>query len=228
MKKEETGPLAPATIISGVIIGVLATVIAAIVIGEGRFAPTPLPPNEPTLTYRPRPASTPQPLPPIEESIPTAVGIRNPSGNIPCTGEPIIVDDYSLSVDECTVHTNSYSQQEVKLTVRNIGNRPRTFRFLRSSVLLKDDVKTTYKPVVSKFKMANTAGTCVEADLNTIGQVEIEPGGEANIESNIGYWCNWPNTLPAFLGPMPPNAKKVFIEFNDFGPFTGFAIETVP
>jgi hypothetical protein len=74
--------------------------------------------------------------------------------------------------------------------------------------------------------MADTAQSCVEADLFNSGSVEIKPGRDVSIASTAN-WCNEPD-LPVYRGPIPPNAKEVFIEFNDFGPFTGFAVETVP
>lgn len=55
-------------------------------------------------------------------------------------------------------------------------------------------------------------------------QVEMPVQEPVQFTSTLGFdWIE--TTLLSFQGPIPPAATKLYIDFNGFGPFSGFSIE---
>lgn len=155
-------------------------------------------------------------------------GIRNPSGTIQA-GNTIIVDDLALNVEPENAFSTGSDYIRLQFYVENISAQKKLFRFTPNSISLIDDVGNTYD-VTFKYNV-----NCHTSDLSKIRQVSIASGREITFKSageNDGnWWCSSVSTsqssLPMYTGPISISAKKLYIVFNGFGPFSGFQVEII-
>lgn len=181
--------------------------------------PTPIPSITPTLPN----TSTPTITPPIPT--PTEFGVLNPQGILPA-GMPVIVDDYVLVVDKSslTIDDNFIG---FSIQVRVLGDESRLFRYNASTLSLKDDLGNQYEYYLGTSR-------CTESDIYNAKQVQIPPGEKIWIEpqtsmmySSYFWWCieDKNQVIPGFQGHISPNAKILLLEFEGFGPFSGFGYQ---
>lgn len=182
--------------------------LGPISVDMARPTPTNISPIEPTQVVNvpnPQPTTEPQP----NSYIPN--GIENPSGIVPSSAT-IISDDYVLNFVSVTPNPTFSDFLRVKLVVTNYSSSPRIFRFIRNSVLMRDDTGRTYpndNPSDEIFRSV---------------QVEMPIQEPVEFLSTLGH--DWDNTtLLSFWGPIPASATKLYIDFNGFGPFSGFTME---
>ena len=187
--------------------------------------------NISTLTMAP-PTSTQTMAPPTStptmEPTPTVHGVQNPSGVIPA-GMPAIVDGYVLVVDK-TDMTVDDDFIGFTIRIRVTGNESRLFRYNAASIKLKDDLGNYYD-----YYYTISYGTkCTESDIYLAKQITIEPQTEVIIEpatrmmySSYFWWCldNQNQVIPGFNAIIPQNARSLILEFEGFGPFSGFGME---
>jgi len=145
------------------------------------------------------------------EPTPTPKGIHNPTQPVQA-GTPVLVDDFSLTVAD-SLHTDYANTIGVTLVLQNIGNRQRLFWYRRLAISIKDDLGNEYS---SGY---DTLVGNYESKLYDTQQVEIE-SSETLIFKSKSIWTR-PNYLQYFVGSVSPQAKKLMIEFNGFGPFEG-------
>lgn len=138
-------------------------------------------------------------------------GIENPSGVV-SSSETILSDNYALNFVSVTPNPNLSDYLRVKLVVTNYSSNPRIFRFVRNSVQMQDDTGYIYpndNPADEIFRSV---------------QVQMPVQEPVQFISTLGFdWIE--TTLLSFQGPIPPAATKLYINFNGFGPFSGFSIE---
>jgi hypothetical protein len=186
-------------------------------------------PTPSSLTQNQQKTQTTQPEPTSvqhNDVPPTPIGIYNPSGIVQ-SNMPIYVDGYALSFRGISVDDYGYeSNIIVKLSIKNVGERNRVFRYTGISITLRDDVGNMYPPFTHATKYCN------ETALYDTRQFNIDIGKEINLSSisNLGGCIeNESGTnFPSFTGTMSPQAKSFFIGFKDFGSFTNFEIEVKP
>ena len=149
---------------------------------------------------------------------PTPMGIRNPSGVIPA-GKTIIVNDMALVVeDSYSVKVSPFADLvgnatpyiHIELIVQNLSGRTRLFSWIRpESLILKDDLGNVYNPVDTGPSFYRTL------------QVSLDSGDTQHFSSSSGAGFS---AIPIYEGPIAPGASQIIIEFNGFGPFSGFEV----
>jgi len=183
--------------------------------------PTAIPTTTSTATQAP-PTSTPTP-----EPTPTVHGMVSPAGIIPA-GMPAIVDGYVLVVDKSGLLVDGdFVGFTIQLSI--IGDEAKLFRYNVSSIRLKDDLGNYYDYVYN----VGYSTHCNESDIYNPKQLMIEPNDDVIIKTETGImytsypWCidSDTNNLPGFRAVIPSEAKTLILEFEGFGPFSGFGVE---
>lgn len=199
------------------LIGVLVFIgyrIAAVSVGPVKVefeSPSQNQNQQPSAPEEQQPAeqSQPQQVEPVAPALPN--GIENPSGII-SSSETVIADGYTLNFVSVTPNPNLSDFLRVTLVVTNYSSDTRLFRYVRNSVQMRDDTGKAY---------ANDNPT--EEIFRSV-QVEMQNGEPVKFISTLGF--DWDNqTLLSFWGPIPPSATKLYIDFDGFGPFSGFTME---
>jgi hypothetical protein len=159
------------------------------------------------------------------EPTPTVYGVRNPSGII-LAGTPVISGDYWMVVDKSGMEVDSgFIGFSIQLKV--LGEDSHLFRYNASSIHLSDDLGNIYDYEYGGYR-------CTESDIFTAKQIQVNPGDKVVIEPQTSmeftsyfWWCTegYDNIIPGFNATVPADAKSLFLEFSDFGPFTGFSYE---
>lgn len=179
----------------------------------------PTPTEEPTLT--PTPTDEPTLIP-----TPTIHGVVNPTGVIPA-GMPAIVDGYVLIAEKSDMYVEGdFVSFELKLRI--IGNEAKLFRYNVFSIRLRDDLGNYYD-----YNYGNNYNKCPESSIYNPKQYMINPETDLTISyytpEQWGFydWCeDGKDTLiPGFSAMVPPGAKSLILEFEAFGPFSGFGFE---
>lgn len=205
--KQSTGR----NIITGIIVTVVGGIILAIIVGEGRFAPTSSIPEETfeNSNIIPDQPTGSQPVNSVTTAPPQ--GVRNPTYPVEM-GTPILVGDYSLIVTNIEPNSSFPDFMQVEVVITYYGTGSSLFRYQRSSISLSDDQGTTYP-------YGNTAEKVYE-NL----QVSLESGQPTVFESTRGF--NWSNTtLASFEGPIPASVQTLFVNIDGFGPFSGIVVQ---
>jgi hypothetical protein len=158
---------------------------------------------------------------------PTPFGLYNPSGAIE-PGQPIIVDDYQLYLDE-----NSFELYTgiggpnilVNIAVKNLSNNSKIFRYTPSSIKIKDDTGRIYDYIEGRH--CDSASPYIETKA-----IQLQPGESIKIYSfdsgtSNWWWCknSHPELLPWYEGDISGDANYIIVEFNGFGPFSGFEVQ---
>lgn len=189
------------------------------------FPTLPPPTSIPTETAIPTvtaTATSTEPLP-----TPTEHGVTNPQGILPA-GMPAIVDGYVLVVDKSGLLVDGdFVGFSIQLSI--IGDEAKLFRYNVSSIRLRDDLGNYYDYVYN----ITFSAPCTESDIYNPKQLMIEPGDDVVITTETGImytsypWCldNDNTHIPGFSAIIPPEAKSLILEFEGFGPFSGFGIE---
>lgn len=158
---------------------------------------------------QPATQSPTQRVEPVAPAIPS--GIESPNG-IVSSSETIIADGYTLNFVSVTPNPTFPDFLRVTLVVTNYSSDTRLFRFVRNSVQMRDDTGKAY------------ANDNPSEEIFRSVQVEMPSGEPIKFISTLGH--DWESrTLLSFWGPIPPSATKLYIDFNGFGPFSGFTIE---
>ena len=151
---------------------------------------------------------------------PTIHGVENPTGVIPA-GMPAIVDGYVLIAEKSGMQVDGDSVS-FELKIRIIGNEAKLFRYNVFSIRLKDDLGNYYDYDYDK---------CPESSIYDPKQYLINPDEEIVISKFLNYglyaygnWCNKDKDtfIPGFTAIVPSGAKSLILEFEAFGPFSGF------
>ncbi len=178
-----------------------------------------------------QPEATPTEAIPTEEpdflATPTIHGVENPTGVIPA-GMPAIVDGYVLIAEKSGMQVDG-DFVSFELNLRIIGNEAKLFRYNVYSIRLKDDLGNYYDYYYSNSSYSD----CAESSIYNPKQYMINPEEDVEISSdNPGYmgynrWCDDGNdrTIPGFRAMVPASATSLILEFEAFGPFSGFGIE---
>ncbi len=194
-------------------------------------------PVEDPATNPPPPISQPEATPteatPTDEpnfmATPTIHGVENPTGVIPA-GMPAIVDGYVLIAEKSGMHVDGgFVSFEIKLRI--IGNEAKLFRYNVYSIRLKDDLGNYYD-----YYYGGEYSRCPESSIYDPKQYLINPDEEIIISEfpkhryglyGYEYWCidGSDTTIPGFSAMVPAGAKSLILEFEGFGPFSGFGIE---
>ncbi len=97
----------------------------------------------------------------------------------------------------------------LKLTVQNWENQSTIFRYRPNQLILYDDLGNRY----------NLALKNCDLDIPYRDrQITFEPGEQIDFES-ASYWCSHEDTLPAFSGVIPIEAKNLYLKLENFGVF---------
>ena len=194
----------------------------------------PFPAEDPDTNPPPsisQPEATPTEAIPTERpnlmATPTIHGVENPTGVIPA-GMPAIVDGYVLIAEKSGMHVDGdFVSFELKLRI--IGNEAKLFRYNVYSIRLKDDLGNYYD-----YYYGGDYDKCPESSIYNPKQYLINPDEEIMISEfrnyglyGYGYWCHedGDTTIPGFTAMVPPGAKSLILEFEAFGPFSGFGFE---
>ncbi|MEA5079803.1 MAG: hypothetical protein VB013_14635 [Anaerolineaceae bacterium] len=163
-------------------------------------------------------SATPTTMPTIEV-IPTSESL--PKGQI-AAGEPIVYDGWSMIVSSELNINNWDDIWGILVYVKNQGETSRVFRFTNASLTARDDLGNVYEPsTLCPYVGCNSC----EEYYHQVKNVNIDSGTSIEISSGTtGNACMDDNGLGMFKGPIPVEASKLFITFEDFGPFTGFDI----
>jgi hypothetical protein len=181
--------------------------------------PTSIPTNTATPTETATPTST-KPLP-----TPTEHGVVDPKGIIPA-GMPVIQDGYVMVVDPSGLLIDG-DFIGFRIQVRVLGDSSRLFRYNASTLRLKDNLGNQY----DYYYTIGYSRKCTESDLYLAKQIMIEPKTEIIIKPESGmmytsyfWWCldGQDKAIPGFIGNIPPEADSMILEFEGFGPFSGF------
>ena len=104
----------------------------------------------------------------------------------------------------------------VIFTVRNIGEKSRVFRYIKSGITVVDNLGNNYDFLL-------TQNQCREEpdNIHLTQQLTIEAGESINIEgyADWGWGCSFNYYFPPFKGVLPLNADQLIISVNDWGPF---------
>ncbi len=145
---------------------------------------------------------------------PTPIPDTNPAGPVHA-GQTIIMDGIALTVkDDFRIETASYGTRiYVSFFVQNTGTRTRMLSYQRSSIGMMDNLGNNY-PAHEHWA----------EDLYEILQISLDPG--KTYEFNSGPTFSVSNTIfQFFTGPIAPQATKIIVTFDGFGPFTGIEVE---
>ena len=201
-----------------IIVGIIVTVVGGLILAwlDGRFADSPTQ-NEVTLPI-PTQSNNIESTSPgtnvsaevIDESPPTPQGIRNPTSPVEM-GEFILVDDYSLMVEDYYVRHDAL---HFTIMVKNLDAADHLFRYQRTSISVEDDLGNVYEPNYS----------FLATELYEDVQVEIEAGKVVSFNSTISGSAG-SSVIARYLGVVPAQASTLFVKFNGFGPYNGIIVE---
>lgn len=147
---------------------------------------------------------------------PTPIGIQNPTGLIPAQ-ETIYVDGLTLIVEDRFEAENDIIYGDlitIYLIVQNMSTRQKLFSYTNGSVRLLDDLGNEYAFVLS---------TNEQHLIYDIKQQTLDPNETLSIFSFDSTSAGTISRLPYYRGPIFPGASRLIIEFNGFGPFSGFS-----
>ncbi len=138
-----------------------------------------------------------------------------------------MIDDIYMVVDKSGMTIDDdFVGFEIQLKV--LGEESRLFRFNQASLRLKDDLGNAYDYV---YKISYGKG-CTESDLYLPKQILLEPDEKYIVAPETGmmyssytWWCleGYDTTLAGYQATLPPNAQALILEFDGFGPFSGFS-----
>ncbi len=132
-------------------------------------------------------------------------------------GVPIVYDGWKLIVSS-EVSTDDNDRVRVTVFIENLSAQKRIFRFTNAAVTIGDDVGTEY-PATIRGVESYVRVDC-EPYLYKVKNLEVRGEKTVEIFSSFRY-CGSDDTFNKFEGPIPINAKKIYVYLNDFGPFTG-------
>lgn len=167
-------------------------------------------PGEPTFTAAP--------------PTPTEAGVRDARGDVPA-GTTILADAFALVLDSDAIQPED---DYLRLTIRvhNIGAQAAELRYTLKAITVKDDTGRTYAPFIGE-----KGRDCKKQEIDERRSLNLEPGETFTLQSpereNANWFCSGdhPGTLPLYIGPIHKDAKQIFVQIKDFGPFTGFAVQ---
>lgn len=61
-------------------------------------------------------------------------------------------------------------------------------------------------------------------NLDEPKQIELEPGEEIKLEP-VDCWCTSAREVPMYIGAISPQAQKLILIFDNFGPFDDITVE---
>lgn len=203
-----------------IIVGIIVTVVGGLILANltGEKSTTPVveaPVSSAAEVVAESPVEAEAPA--VAEAAPTMTGVRNPSGVIPA-GTKIIVDDLMLVVeDKYKLDTATISKGNIifYLAVQNISDRQKLFSYTNDSIRIKDNLGNTYQPDLGWDDEAKI--------MYTVKQDSIEPGEAFSIFSFDVTSALAVERIPWYKGPIASGASQLIIEFDGFGPFSGFS-----
>jgi len=157
-------------------------------------------PQFPTPTYEPVTAAST----PTMESLPT--------GPVPA-GTTVFYDGWALTLAD-TVSTDD-DQIFLALTVRNMGEKERVFRYVKNGITLQDNLGNQFPFDMSFF-------LCDRYPENINLTIQLTVGGEKTQSiSSDSYGCSWDYYFPPFNGRISLDAEYLIVTINNWGPFNG-------
>lgn len=127
-------------------------------------------------------------------------------------GAPVYYAEWGLVVDSEISVTSSGINIELNLT--NYADQEQVFRYIPNSIRVMDDRGNTYQPIV---------GYCANDMLHLERQVSLNSGQSMTFSSSDS-WCGY-NGIPVYGGTIPLDATRLYLFFDNFGPFNGLQIE---
>lgn len=133
-------------------------------------------------------------------------------------GIPVIFDGWALTLSD-EIETGSVGDDEVFIvifTIRNIGDKSRVFRYIKSGVTVVDNLGNNYDFLLSQNQCREEPD-----NIHLTQQLTIEAGESINIEgyADWGWGCLYNDYFPPFKGILPLNADQLIISVNNWGPY---------
>lgn len=169
--------------------------------------------QEPSLPVVPGEDPTP------DVQVITATPESLPQGPIPA-GQPIIFDNWSMIVNSEIGTTQNYSQSafDFTVTVRNLSDKSRVFRYVINSITVTDDKGNAYKPTyMSSWNCESNNGISTNITIEAEDSQKLDGSGS-------GFDCGKYSGLRDYQGPIPVSVKQLHVHFKDFGPFDGVEV----
>jgi len=124
-------------------------------------------------------------------------------------GKAVIYDGWAITVKP-EILTYRGNKWAIEVFIRNLGETSRIFRYVNAGITASDNLGNTYD-IAPEF--------CIEHH-QTVKNLNIPEGDSTSISP--GYWgneCVSNDGIHQFKGPIPLEASKLIIGFDDFGPF---------
>jgi hypothetical protein len=145
---------------------------------------------------------------PTPESLPTGPVMA---------GTPITYDGWSMTVSK-DIRFNP-TTWGLTIYVRNTEEFDRVFRFTNSAVQAQDDLGHVYN--YDKYSYCEEYHHQVKNLQIKAEQSKTISSSSPGVRENN---CNQPGGINRFEGPIPLEASKLIIRFDNFGPFTGVEV----
>ena len=101
------------------------------------------------------------------------------------------------------------------ITLTNWSGSDAAFHFKPGDIQLKDDAGNEY---------AIDEGYCDRDQLFFVKEVPFEDQQSRQMETG-SRWCSNDDEIPSFTGTIVSHATKLYLIFNDFGPFSALIFE---
>jgi hypothetical protein len=127
-------------------------------------------------------------------------------------GTPIIYDGWAITL----LPEFEFDDENIRIfiSIRNLGERQRSFRYIKWDLNLQDDLNNIYEKDIG-------SSDCYDL-MKTSSQTIINEGDSKTFSSwRLGHWACDYNNLQQFTGPIPVNAKQLIVTIDNWGPFSG-------
>lgn len=151
----------------------------------------------------------------VPNLLPTAESL--PSEPV-AAGKPVIFDGWALTLSpEVTTGTfNDEKHFRLSLTVRNLGEASRVFRYVKSGISVRDDLNNVYL-----FSLVNSQCKDEPDNIHLPQQITIDGTESIVIRSDPWSGCGGEKYFPPFAGVIPRQAKQLWVTIEKWGPFEG-------
>ncbi|HQF46754.1 MAG TPA: hypothetical protein PLS77_12710 [Anaerolineaceae bacterium] len=129
-------------------------------------------------------------------------------------GAPVYFAEWGLVVDP-EVSTSS-SGIEIELELTNYADQERVFRYVPNGIRMMDDRGNTYLP---------NADSCDSDLLHLEKQASLDSGKSMTFSSGRSWCSSNGHGVPVYAGTIPLDARRLYLYFDNFGPFNGLQVE---
>lgn len=137
------------------------------------------------------------------------------------SGTPIVYDGWQLIVNS-EISLIRDNRLGLTLYLKNLTDNNRIFRYTNASITMGDDIGTEYPYVL---RLPGYSSFSCEPFVHEVKNVEVK--SDDTVEIKTSSWfdnCDSSKNINSFSGPIPREAKQVFVYINDFGPFSGITV----